>query len=339
MTRNTALGTLAEVRRGSFMTIRSVGLTGATGFLGWHIANAFRSRGWHVRAISRPRNAKPLPPDVESIEAPLEQAALTKAFAGCNAIVHAAALTRAPSERAFTTVNVDGTRAVVAAANETSVPLVFISSLGAVGPGTPDRPTREDDAPRPVSAYGRSKLAAEVVVRSSALVPWTILRPSAVYGPRDRQMLPLFRLANRGQLWLAARPGAAFTMTYAEDVARAVTMATEDARASGQTLFVGHPDPQTEDAIQRQLGRVFGRSSRPRRAPRFALRVLGGGGDLAWRFGRAPLLDAERLLELQAEGWVCAVDRAREVIGFTAETPLGEGLERTLCWYRQQRWI
>lgn len=321
------------------MTSRSVGLTGATGFLGWHIAGAFRSRGWHVRAIVRPGNVKPLPPDVGSTEAPLERAALAKAFAGCDAIVHAAALTRAPSERAFTAVNVDGTAAVVAAVNKASVPLIFISSLGAAGPGTPDRPVREDDVPRPVIAYGRSKLAAEAVVRASALVPWTILRPSAIYGPRDRQMLPLFRFAGRGQLWLAARPGGAFTMTYAGDVARAVVMATEDPRASGHTLFIGHPEPHSEEAILRQLALAFGRSSAPRRAPRFALRALGLVGELTWRFGREPLLDAGRLLELQAEGWVCAVDRAREVIGFTAETPLAEGLERTLRWYRQEGWV
>jgi nucleoside-diphosphate-sugar epimerase len=321
------------------MKSRSVGVTGATGFLGWHIAGAFRSRGWNVRAIVRLGNLKPVPPDVEAVESPLDAAPLARAFAGCDAIVHAAALTRAPDERAFEVVNVDGTAAVVAAANATSAALIFISSLGAAGAGTPVRPVREDDAPRPVVAYGRSKLADEAVVRTSALVPWTILRPSAVYGPRDRQMLPLFRLAERGQLWLAARPGSAFTMTYAEDVARAVVMAAEDPRAAGQTLFVGHPDPQTEEAILRQIALAFGRSAAPRRTPRVVLRVLGLAGDLAWRLGRPPLLDAARLLELQAEGWVCAVDRARDVIGFTAETPLAEGLERTLRWYRQQRWI
>lgn len=321
------------------MRRRLIGLTGATGFLGWHIAAAFRGRGWEVRAIVRPGSIKPVPPETELFESPLERAELTKALSGCDAIVHAAALTRAANERAFVAVNVDGTREVVRAANQTSVRLIFISSLAAAGPGTPDRPVRENDAARPLTAYGRSKLAAETAVRSLAQVPWTILRPSAVYGPRDRQMLPLFRLAARGQCWLAARAGVAFTMTYADDVARAVVMATEDARAAGQTLFVGHPDPQAEEIILRELARVFGRSSTPRRAPRFVLHLLAGAGDLAWRTGREPLLDAARLLELQAEGWVCAVERARDVIGFAARVPLAEGLERTLRWYRREGWI
>ena len=152
-------------------------------------------------------------------------------------------------------------------------------------------------------------------------------------------MLTLFRFAARGQFWLVARPGTPFTLIYADDVARAVVMASDDPRAVGETLFVGHPDPHTEEAILRQLAHVCGRALRPRRVPRLVLRALALAGEVAWRFGREPMLDAARISELQAEGWVCAVDRARDVIGFTAETPLPEGLERTLRWYRQQGWV
>ena len=180
------------------MKNRSVSVTGATGFLGWHIATELAARGWTVRAIVRPGSAKPLPEGVEIRQSSLEHVALKAAFDGSDVVVHAAGLTRARSERAFRTVNVDGTRAVVAAANEAGARIVHISSLAAIGPGTADRPAHEDDRPQPLTAYGKSKLASEAVVRSEARVPWTIVRPAAVYGPRDRQFLPLVRLATRG---------------------------------------------------------------------------------------------------------------------------------------------
>ena len=103
-------------------------------------------------------------------------------------------------------------------------------------------------------------------------------------------------------------------------------------------MFVGHRTTW-EDAILRALARVFGRSGTPRRAPRLALSLLGRYGDLLWRLGRQPLLDRDRLTELQADGWVCACDRARDLIGFTASTPLDDGLARTRRWYEENGWI
>ena len=321
------------------MKSRSVSVTGTTGFLGWHIAEAFRDRGWRVRAIVRPDHTKALPPGVESRPSALHPAALTPAIAGSDLLVHAAALTRAGNEDVMRAVNVDGTRAVVDAANDAGARLVLISSQAAIGPGTRARPAREDDAPRPVNAYGRSKLAAEAIVRAHARVPWTILRPSAAYGPRDRGFLPLFRLARRGWSLLTADRDAAYTLIYADDVARAVVMVAEDPRAAGESLFLGHPEPQTTEALQQQLVRLFGRPYKPTRVPRVALRALAGAGDLMWRFGVALPLDAARLAEFQAEGFVCASDRARAAIGFTAETSFPDGLARTLRWYREQGWL
>jgi nucleoside-diphosphate-sugar epimerase len=317
----------------------SVSITGATGFLGWHIAEAFRDRGWAVRAIVRPGSTKPLPGHVESRPAALHPAALGPAVAGSDVLVHAAALTRAGNEDVMRAVNVDGTRAAVDAANDAGARVIFISSQAAIGTGTPQHPAHEDDPPRPLDAYGRSKRDAEAIVQAHARVPSTILRPSAVYGPRDRQFLPLFRLASRGWFPLVTPPETSFTLIAAEDVARAVVMAAEDPRAIGQALFLGHPTPQTSGAILQHLARLFDRGYTPIRVPRWALRALAAAGDVAWRFGVAPLVDSARLAELRAEGFVCSVDRARGVLGFTAEAPLPDGLARTLRWYREQRWM
>src|SRR5262245_1929530 len=114
----------------------SVSLTGATGFVGWHVAEALRDRGWRVRAVVRPDRQRPLPEGVERLAAPLVGALLTRAFEGSALVVHCAGLVRAPNEAAFAAVNVDGTRAVVEAANATGARVLLVSSQAAGGTGT-----------------------------------------------------------------------------------------------------------------------------------------------------------------------------------------------------------
>jgi nucleoside-diphosphate-sugar epimerase len=320
------------------MRNRSISITGATGFIGWHLAEAFRLAGWRVRAIVRPGGVKPVPEDVERVEAALHSATLSAAIGESDVVVHAAGLTRAHDASAFE-FNVSGTRAVVDAVNTTGARLVLISSQAAMGTGTIGRPTREDDVPRPLTPYGRSKLAGEAVVRADARMPWTIIRPPTVYGPRDRQFLPIFRLAAHGIFLHVGSAATAFTFIYIEDLARGVVLAAEGERASGQTLFLGHPAPLRADDLLRALADVFGRRYRPWHVPDVVLRALAWGGQLAWTFGQEPLLDAARLTELRAEGFVCAVDRAREVLGVTAAVPLPDGLARTAQWYRNQGWV
>jgi nucleoside-diphosphate-sugar epimerase len=312
-------------------------ITGSTGFLGWHVAEAFRDAGWRVTGVVRRGSKRPLPPGVEAAEVALDPAALARATEGAAVLVHAAGLTHGRTDRDFHAVNVAGTEAAVAAANVSGARLIFISSQAVIGTGTPDRPSREGDTPRPLNAYGRSKLAAEVVVTSQTRGSWTIVRPSAVYGPRDRQFLPLFRLAARGWFPVVAGPATAFTFAFAGDVARAILLAATG--GSERTVFVGHPQPQTTEDVLRGLADVFERPYRPLRLP---LPVLGGlawAGELASRVGIAAPLHRARLVELTAEGFVCATERARDELGFTAAVGLREGLERTARWYRDQGWV
>jgi len=319
------------------MKSRSVSITGATGFLGFHLAEAFHRGGWNVRAIVRPGTQKPLPDGVAVVQAPLARAWLEQAFAGADLVVHAAAAIRAPTEIAFTATNVEGTRAVVEAANACGARLLHVSSAAAIGPASATAPAREDDAPHPINAYGRSKLASEEVVRATART-WTIVRPSAVYGPRDRAFLPLFRMARRGLFVSAAAPQTAFTFVYVEDLVAAMLSVASDERAIGQTFFVGHPEPVTTATLLRALAEAEGRPYRPRQLAPIVLDAAAMLGDVAWRLGRQPLIDRGRLAELRSEGFVCAVDRIRDTLAFVAATSIRDGVERAARWYREAGW-
>lgn len=321
------------------MKNRSVSITGATGFVGYHLARRFLQRGWAVRGIVRPANVKPLPEGVAAVQAPLARAWLEPAFAGADLVVHAAAAIRAPTELAFTATNVDGTRAVVEAANAAGARLLHISSIAAIGPASAAAAAREDDSPHPINGYGRSKLAAEEVVRAAARTSWTIVRPAAVYGPRDRGFLPLFRMARRGWFLYAAPPSTAFTFVYIDDLVDALLRAASDDRAIGRTFFVGHREAVTTETLLRTMAESEGKPFRPLFVAPLALAAVAAAGELAWRLGRRPLLDRGRLAELRSEGFVCAVDRIQEALGFVAPTSIRDGIERTARWYREHGYV
>lgn len=321
------------------MRSRSVSVTGATGFVGWHLAEAFRDQGWQVRAIVRPGGGRLLPPGIESREAAFSAPALTRAFDGSDLVVHCAGLIRARNDAAFDAVNVVGTRAVVEACNASGAAVVLISSLAAAGPGTATHPRRELDPQTPVNAYGRSKQRSEVVVREQARTPWTIIRPCAVYGPRDRGFLPLFQMARRGIFVLPTPAQMPFTLIDVADLSRAVVLAASSEQAVGETFFVGHPQPQTTDMILGTLAAVYGRRYVPRSVPRLLVKAAASVGDLAWLLGRTFVFDSGRLAEFNAEGFVCSVEHIERVLGFTAQHSLADGFSRTAAWYRQQRWV
>lgn len=321
------------------MRRRSVSITGATGFIGWQLAERFRDAGWEVRGLVRQGSVNPLPPGIVGIEAPLDPDALGAFAEGADLIVHSAAVTRAARAATFDEVNVEGTRAVVETANRAGCRLLLVSSQAAAGSGRPDRPTREDDVPRPLNAYGRSKLAAEAVVRATAKVPWTIVRPSSVYGPRDRAFLPLFRLASRGISLMTAEPSTCFTLIYVDDLLEGLTLAATSDRSVGETLFLGHADPSPASDLVRYFAQACGRTFRPIGIPRVALRAAAIAGELWWQTGRVPVIDRARLVELTAEGFVCSVTRARDLLGFNARVPLVEGARRTAHWYRERGWL
>lgn len=321
------------------MKNRSVSITGATGFVGWHVAERFRAEGWQVRAIVRPDSPNAVPPGVERVSARLDAGDLTRACAGSDVIVHSAGLVRAAGVEPFRITNVEGTQAAVAAANAAGARLVHISSLAAIGPSTPGRANEEDDPPHPVTPYGRSKWESEEVVRREARGPWTILRPGSVYGPRDREFLTLFKLAARGRFLVGTRPGATFTLIHVDDVARVVQAAAVSPAADGTAFFVGHERPASAVEVLQTIAAAVGRPFRPFTVPSVALKLVAAAGEIGWRIGVKPTFDASRLAEFEAGSFVCSVARARERLGFSAAVPLPQGMAETWQWYRKEGWI
>ena len=256
--------------------IGTVAVTGATGFIGRHLTASLIGRGVTVRAIVRPGSRSTDPPGATIVRAPLEARALADAFAGVDAVVHLAGVVSAVDAETYAAINAGGTRAVAAAADAAGARLVHISSLAAAGPAHASTPRGEDDVPAPLTPYGRSKLDSERALLAVPSLRWTVLRPGVVYGPGDRAVLPLFKLAAGPVAPVVGRPGAAYTFVYISDVVRAIEAALEGPSAGG-TFFVGHPQPVTARGLLETIQKTIGRRGALVAVPMPIIARCGGG--------------------------------------------------------------
>lgn len=317
---------------------RLVAVTGATGFIGWHVARRFLDSGWRVRALVRPESARPVPEGAERVATPLREGAVVAASSGAQLLVHLAAAIRARSNEEFMHANVEVTGELARAARTLGIRFVHMSSLGVTGPADPSHPPTEDDPPHPINEYAESKRQGELVVRHTAGLDWTMLRPTLVYGPRDRQFFPIFRMARHG-VFPFTHAEAVYNLVHVDDVARGVESAALAARAQGEVFFLGHPGHVSAIDMLSQLAATFGRRFRPFRVPRLALRTVAEIGTLASKAGWPTPLDRSRLREMDARGFVCRTDKAREYLGFVARISLAEGFRQTADWYSRERWL
>ncbi len=317
---------------------RRVAVTGATGFIGGHLTERLVTRGDDVRAVVRPGSPRPAAAGAAVFHAALDTSALREAFEGVEAVVHLAGVVSTTREGEYSIVNVGGTRAVAEAARAAGARLIHVSSLAAAGPAPPSRPRAETDPPAPLTPYGRSKLEGERIVAGMTGLRWTILRPGVVYGPGDRAMLPLFRLAKRGIMPIVGRRDAAYTFIHVSDVVYAIDRAI-DATAN-DTMFLGHPQPATTRDVLNAIQSAVGRQATLISVPSILTAAAAPICDLLGRLVGHPLpLNRSRYDELMSEGFVCSVDRLKERLGVVAKVDLVEGLRGTAAWYRQQGWL
>jgi nucleoside-diphosphate-sugar epimerase len=256
-----------------------------------------------------------------------------------DAVIHLAGVVAAVEARTYAAINAEGTRAVATAARDVGARLIHVSSLAAAGPAPASAPHLENDTPHPVTPYGVSKLESERIVKATEGLCSIILRPGVVYGPADRAVFPLFQAAARGLLPLVGRPGAAYTFVYIDDMVRAIDAAVEKTDATG-TVFVGHPDPVTAHGLLDAIAAANGRRVRIFAIPMTVTHAAAVACDVVGRITRKPLLlNMPRYAELAAEGFVCRVDRLRDVLGVVAATGLQDGITKTTAWYRRAGWL
>lgn len=323
-------------------------LTGASGFVGSHVLDLLAERGIPVtvllRASSSRRFLEPHLGRVRIVEGTItDPASLPPALEEISHVVHCAGATKAVHAAELYRVNRDGTRYLLDAVNargDVIQRFIHISSLAVSGPGTAAVPARETAPPNPVSEYGRSKLAAEREVIANCGVPFVILRPAGVYGPRDQEFFPLFKAA-RSRIVPAFGGGRQeLSLVFAKDLAAVVVAALQPAVKPGAVCHVASPGVITARQLTDELMRVMGVRAWTLPLPNAVLPPICGLAAIAARLtGRASILAHGKRHELAAPGWVADVTALRADLGTECLTPLSDGLRITLAWYREAGWL
>jgi nucleoside-diphosphate-sugar epimerase len=320
-------------------------VTGANGFVGSHLVDELLARGRSVRALVRASSDLSfLDPRAERrVGDVLRPRSLLPALEGAEEVYHVAGVVAARRLPEYAEVNVAGTRSLALAARRQCPRLrrfLLVSSAAAGGPSRTGRPVKESDRPRPVSIYGRSKLAGERVLQEVADgMPTTIVRPPFVYGPRDTGMLNFFRMVVRGRVPRFPREKL-HTYVHVRDLVRGIVDAAESPRAVGRVYNLAEGRSWASSAVLGMIAGTLGARPRPVTVRGPVLRLVSPVLDhVTELFGLdiRPMRDKHR--EILARFWTLDVSRARRELGFVARIPLPEGLRESAAFYREAGWI
>jgi uncharacterized protein YbjT (DUF2867 family) len=306
---------------GKPLKIRTLAVTGGTGFVGGHLLRLAREQGYDVRALTR--GWKPPEEEIAWVDGALDRPeSLAKLCTGADAVIHIAGLING-TRAAFEAANVGGSANMIDAARKAGVRrFVHISSLAA----------REPD----LSDYGWSKAKSERLVAASGL-DWTVIRPPAVYGPGDRETLELFKMARRGVV--ALPPRGRFSVVHVEDLCRLILAVLDDSDSWAETW---EPDDGREGGWEhrhfaRTLGRIYGRRAMTIAMPKPVMQLASGLDRLVRR--KRAKLTADRVGYYCHPDWVVAAERRPPERLWVPQVRTPTGLKQTADWYRLQGWL
>ena len=318
-------------------------VTGGTGFIGSHLVDRLFESKLPFRILARRpgsvKNALASRGDLATGEG------IAEALDGVDSVIHLAGTTKTLSPEGYRLGNVVATENLARAIKAAGRPIrvVHVSSLAAAGPAPDGAALSEDDEPRPVSLYGKSKLEGEWKMR--AHVPEaTIVRPPVVYGPRDTDVFQILKSASRG---LALRIAGGknrgenwFSAIYVADLVEGILLAAQSPTAAGKTWFLAHPSPVSFTEMIADVAMAIGRTPRIVTIPPSAAFAAASCVEALSKLTRKPgILSRDKVREMVRARWVCSAEKAKRELTFEAPTDFREGIEKSIAWYRTAGWL
>ncbi|HEU4390106.1 MAG TPA: NAD-dependent epimerase/dehydratase family protein [Blastocatellia bacterium] len=322
-------------------------VTGGTGFVGSHLVDRLIEDGRSVRCLVRgSSNLRYLKhPEIEFAYGGLEPSTDWDAVLdGVDTVYHVAGLPYAKRRSDYYLVNHRGTEAILAAAIKHRAHLkrfVLISSLAAIGPGRDGVPVHEGTEAAPITPYGRSKLLGEEAVKAVGdLLPYTIVRPPAVYGPRDYALFEFFKEVARGRSPMIGRDDKRISLVHVRDLVNGIILAGESDNAMGRAYFISSEEIYSWHEVAALLARVMGKQTRTIAIPRSIAYGVALAAEAAAAFSsKPPVINRDKVTDLSQKCWACSVDRARDELGYRQQVNLEEGFRETLAWYKSEGWL
>ena len=329
------------------MPIHTIFVTGGTGFIGSHTVERLLAESYHVRCLIRPHQTnlrwlQGLPVDIVKGDL-LNSASLLKCLEDVEYIIHIAGITKAKRKSEFFTGNATATHHLLHAASQLKhiKKFCFISSLTAVGPSTTGIPLAETAHSHPITTYGKSKLEAEhLCKRFMDRIPIVIIRPPAVFGPRDTDILEMFKLVSHGFRPIIGSSEKTLSLIYAPDLAKGIIKATMDDRTSGEIYNISDPTIFTFSSLIDYLATFVDKRTIQIRLPKGLLYSMAGIAQFVSILAKKPaVLNIEKARDLLQKHWVCDPRKIYEHIGFQTETTIYDGIKKTFRWYKETDWL
>lgn len=326
-------------------------VTGASGFIGSFIVEEALRRNMEVWAAVRRTSSRTYLQDkrINLIDLNLDdEDGLVEAFRGktFDYVVHAAGVTKSANKDDFRRVNTLGTIHLVNAIRRSGMEMrrfVYISSLSIFGPireGQPYEEIRDSDTPQPNTEYGRSKLESEKYLESLTDFPYIILRPTGVYGPRERDYFLMAKSVKGHVDFAVGYKPQIITFVYVEDVVQAVMLALEKGKQGGRYFLSDgclYKSSAFSDLIRRELGNPWMVRIK---APLWVLRIVTTTGEWMGRIsGKVTALNNDKYNILKQRNWRCDISGAEDELGYNPQYNLDRGVRITIGWYKENGWL
>jgi dihydroflavonol-4-reductase len=322
-------------------------VTGGTGFIGSHLVERLIGRGYTVRCLVRDTSnlgyLSQLPIEVYHGDL-FSTDVLAHAIDGADYIYHVAGVVASKTKEGFYKGNRDATRSIietVARVNPGLKKFIHISSLAAVGPGTGMVPVDEQTPYHPITTYGKSKMEAELEVKKfSSRLPITIVRPPAVYGPRDPATFDFFKTIYGGLEPIVGFTDKYVTLVHSADLVSGIVLAGECEQTAGETYFLGSEKIYSWNEIGTITKQVMKKKALRVRLPEPLVYAVAATVGFLTSFGAKPsVLNFEKGRDMVQRNWTVDVSKARRDFGFRQEVELAEGIRQTVKWYIDHQWM
>ncbi|MCF8260959.1 MAG: NAD-dependent epimerase/dehydratase family protein [Melioribacteraceae bacterium] len=322
-------------------------VTGGSGFVGSHLVDLLIEKGHVVRCIVRESsNLKWLDnKNIEIFKSGLfDKNGLKEVLRDADYLFHVAGVVKSKKKEGYYSGNVDTTKNLLEVIVEENIKIkrvLIVSSQTATGPSNSEKAKAEDETPNPITTYGKSKRAQEVLALNySDKIPITIVRPPAVYGERDTEIFLVFKSYNQGLMSMVGFDEKRLSLVHVSDLVNGIYLAATNESSAGEIYHIGSDEFYSWPEMSKYFAKAFGKNALKIRLPHFLVYGVATVAQFFAMFSSKPAtFNLEKAKDFVQKYWTLNVDKAKKELGYKQNMPIQEGVKRTADWYLDNNWL